>query len=103
MARFYVKKDNEFDTEWNVFSTVVDDFLYSKFMSFDELKALVIGELIVAKYKELDTLLTSRPQLNTMSYEDAVERVKRRAQTGFCEFKGSMCETCEIQTECPWK
>lgn len=43
MARAYVEKDGE----WNVFSTVVDDFLYSSFMSFDELKALVVGEVVI--------------------------------------------------------
>ena len=34
---------------------------------------------------------------------DDVEDVILKSQADFCEFKGSMCETCEMQTECPWK
>ena len=68
MARYYVPKDDL----WNIFSTVVDDFLYSDFMSFEELKALVIGEVVVNKIKDLETLLTEKPVLNIMSYEDAI-------------------------------
>ena len=74
MARAYVEKDGE----WNVFSTVVDDFLYSDFMSFDELKALVIGEVVITKIKDLETLLTDRPVLGTMSFDEAMDIIERR-------------------------
>ena len=72
MARYYVKKDEK----WNVFSSIVDDFLYSDFMSFEELKALVIGEVVVEKLKDLETLLTNRPKLNTMPFSETIEIIK---------------------------
>lgn len=74
MARAYVEKDGE----WNVFSTVVDDFLYSSFMSFDELKALVVGEVVITKIKDLETLLTDRPVLCTMPFDEAMDIIERR-------------------------
>ncbi len=74
MARYYVEKDGM----WNVFSTVVDDFLYSDFMTFDELKALVVGEVVVDKLNDLETLLTDKPILNRMPYEMATELVRER-------------------------
>ena len=74
MARYYVEKDGM----WNVFSTVVDDFLYSDFMSFDELKALVIGEVVVDKLNDLDSLRTDKPTVNKMPYEMAIELVRER-------------------------
>ena len=74
MARYYVEKDGM----WNVFSTVVDDFLYSDFMTFDELKALVIGEVVVDKLADLESLKTDKPILNKMPYEMAIESVRER-------------------------
>ena len=75
MARFYVRKNDK----WNIFSSIVDDFLYDGFMPFDELEAVVIGEMVVDKMKDLGTLLTDRPALNTMTYEEAMDR-KRTAE-----------------------
>lgn len=74
MSRYYVEKDGM----WNVFSTIVDDFLYSQFMTFTELKALVIGEVVVDKLADLETLKTDKPILNKMPYEMAVELVRGR-------------------------
>ena len=74
MSRYYVEKDGM----WNVFSTIVDDFLYSDFMTFTELKALVIGEVVVDKLADLETLKTDKPILNKMPYEMAVELVRER-------------------------
>lgn len=76
MSRYYVEKDEM----WNVFSTVVDDFLYSDFMTFDELKALVIGEVVVDKLNDLETLKTDKPILNKMPYEMAIELVRERQE-----------------------
>lgn len=73
MSRYYVEKDGM----WNVFSTIVDDFLYSKFMTFTELKALVVGEVVVAKLADLETLKTDNPILNKMPYEEAVKRIRK--------------------------
>ena len=77
MSRYYVEKDGM----WNVFSTIVDDFLYSEFMTFTDLKALVIGEVVVDKLADLETLKTDKPILNKMPYEMAIELVRER-QTG---------------------
>lgn len=74
MPRYYVEKDGM----WNVFSTIVDDFLYSEFMTFTELKALVIGEVVVNKLAELETLKTDKPILNKIPYEMAIESVRER-------------------------
>lgn len=74
MSRYYVEKDGM----WNVFSTLVDDFLYSDFMTFTELTALVIGEVVVDKLADLESLKTDRPVLNKMPYEMAIELVRER-------------------------
>ncbi len=78
MPRFYVQKENK----WNIFSTIVDDFILDNFVDFQELKKYVIDneikELIINRNKELDTLLTEQPVLNTMFYEDAIERINIR-------------------------
>ena len=74
MSRYYVEKDGM----WNVFSTIVDDFLYSDFMTFTELKALVIGEVVVDKLADLESLKTDKPILNKMPYEMAIEFVRER-------------------------
>ena len=78
MPRYYVEKNNK----WNIFSSIVDDFLYDDFVDFNILKELVIKELIddlvEQKNKDLDSLLTDRPIVNTMFYEDAIERIKIR-------------------------
>lgn len=74
MARYYVEKDGE----WNVFSTIVDDFLYSEFMTFRDLTALVISEAVVDKLADLETLRTDKPILNKMPYEMAIELVRER-------------------------
>ena len=76
MPRYYVEKDNK----WNIFSSIVDDFLYDDFVDFNVLKGLVIKEavdnLVEEKQKDLDSLLTDQPIVNTMFYEDAIERIK---------------------------
>lgn len=76
MPRYYVKKNNK----WNIFSSIVDDFLYDDFVDFNVLKDLVIKEavdnLVEEKEKDLDSLLTDQPIVNTMFYGDAIERIK---------------------------
>lgn len=71
MARYYVEKDGR----WNIFSTVVDDFLYSEFMTFANLKRVVVDELVADKLVELETLKTDNPTLNRMSYKEALNRI----------------------------
>lgn len=71
MPRFYVKNDKGL---WNIYSTIIDDYLWVEFVEFDEVKTYVIGEAVMDKIKELDTLLTNKPRLNVMSYEEAEQR-----------------------------
>lgn len=71
MARYYVEKGGR----WNIFSTVVDDFLYSEFMTFANLKRVVVDELVADKLVELETLKTDNPTLNRMSYKEALNRI----------------------------
>ena len=79
MPRYYVENK---DHKWNIFSSVIDDFLYSEFIDFEQLKDLVIEEAIIhlieEKTKDLESLLTEQPIVNTMFYEDALERIKMR-------------------------
>ena len=79
MPRYYVENKEH---KWNVFSSIVDDFLYDDFVDFNVLKGLVIKEavynLVEERNKDLDSLLTNQPLINTMFYEDAIERIKLR-------------------------
>lgn len=72
MPRFYV----EHKDKWNIYSTIVDDYLLNDFVDFKELKEAVIGEMVVERNEELDTLLTDNPRLNVMSYKEAEETRK---------------------------
>lgn len=80
MARFYVEKDGE----WNIFSTVIDDFIFDEFVCLDALKARLIYERYKELTEDIDSLLTDKPSVNVMDYEEAVER------------RGE-------QTDCSWK
>ena len=71
MPRFYVKNGKGL---WNIYSTIIDDYLWNEFTEFDDVKTYVIGESVMDKIKELDTLLTNKPRLNVMSYEEAEQR-----------------------------
>lgn len=73
MARFYVK-DSE--GKWNVWSSVTDSYLFSSFMSFDQLKEIIIKELVEQKTNELNSLLTDNPQLNVKPYEECEEELR---------------------------
>ena len=72
MPRFYV----EHKGKWNIYSTIVDDYLLDRFVGFKELKKVVLAETLKDRTKELDTLLTDNPILNVMSYKDAEETRK---------------------------
>ena len=72
MPRFYVENKGK----WNIYSTIVDDYLLNDFVDFKELKEAVMGEMIVERNEELDTLLTDNPRLNIMSYKEAEEKRK---------------------------
>lgn len=82
MPRFYVENK---ENKWNIFSSIIDDFLYDEFVDFKVLKDLVIKEavdnLVEERNKDLDSLLTECPLVNTMFYEDAIERIKIREES----------------------
>lgn len=79
MPRYYVENKEH---KWNIFSSIIDDFLYDDFVDFKVLKGLVIKEavdnLVEKRNKDLDSLLTDQPLVNTMFYGDAIERIKLR-------------------------
>lgn len=74
MPRFYVKNKED---KWNVFSTIVDDFLYYDWLSFEDLVEVIVCELVKNKKKELKTLLTDKPELNVMSYDEAMRKTRK--------------------------
>ena len=74
MPRFYVKNKED---KWNVFSTIVDDFLYYDWLSFEDLVEVIVCELVKNKRKELKTLLTDKPELNVMSYDEAMRKTRK--------------------------
>ena len=75
MPRYYVEKNGE----WNIFSTIVDDFILDEFVCLDALKARLLYERYKELTKDIDSLLTDKPSVNVMDYEEAMER--RREQT----------------------
>lgn len=81
MARYYVENKEH---KWNIFSSIVDDFLYDDFVDFNILKGLVIKEevdnLVEKRNKDLDSLLTEQPVVNTMFYEDAIETIESKRE-----------------------
>ena len=70
MARYYVEKDGG----WNIFSTVVDDFLFDEFICLDALKARLLYERFKELTEDIDSLLTDNPRVNVMTYSEAIER-----------------------------
>lgn len=77
MARFYV----EHNGEWNIFSTIVDDFLLDEFVCIDALKAHLLYERYKELTEDIDSLMTDRPRVNVMSYTEATERMRKTEPT----------------------
>ena len=75
MARYYVEKDGE----WNIFSTIIDDFLFDEFICLDALKARLLYKRFKELTEDMDSLLTDNPRVNVMAYSEAIER--RQADT----------------------
>lgn len=71
MPRFNVSLP---DGRWQVFSTIVDDFV-SEPMTFDELKDFRL-KYYGATYEETETLLTDKPQCNRMTYEEVMDYMR---------------------------
>ena len=103
MARYYVEKDGE----WNIFSTVVDDFLFDEFICLDALKARLLYERFKELTEDIDSLLTDNPRVNVMTYSEAVERKQADTpQTDLSEeefVEGMKNLKMEVkQTDCGW-
>lgn len=77
MPRFYVKND---DGYWNVFSTIIDGYIYDDFIPFCEMKSRILQETLRVKNAELNTLRTDNPRLNIMPLEEAEESIRRRME-----------------------
>ena len=60
------------DGRWRCLSTVVDDWITEP-MDFESYKAWRREEYTRQTDEESDSLLTDRPRINVMSYEDAVK------------------------------
>ena len=92
MARFYV----EHNGEWNIFSTVVDDFILDEFVCLDALKARLLYERYKELTEDIDSLMTDRPRVNVMSYTEATERM-RKTEPQTCSVNGRPydCGNCE--------
>ena len=104
MARYYVEKDGE----WNIFSTIIDDFIFDEFICLDALKARLLYERFKELTEDMDSLLTDNPRVNVMTYSEAVERKQADTpQTNLVEDSPSLvkdlvkdtpqtdCDTCK--------
>ena len=97
MARYYVEKDGE----WNIFSTIIDDFLFDEFICLDALKARLLYERFKELTEDMDSLLTDNPRVNVMTYSEAIERKQADTPQTDCPFKDVPC-SCGEQDECEW-
>ena len=74
MPRYYVKNK---ENKWNIFSSIIDDFLCEEWLEFEELEKMVITDVINKKREELKSLLTDKPELNIMNYEEAIKMCRK--------------------------
>lgn len=71
MPRFYVKDNSD---NWNIFSTIMDDYIFNEFKEFSKMKEFILKE----RERELDSLLTDRPELNIISKATADEIIRNK-------------------------
>ena len=64
------------DGRWQIFSTVVDDFVTEP-MSFDELRAYRRALYGTSSDRDTESLLTDKPTIDRMDYEEACERMRQ--------------------------
>lgn len=101
MARYYVEKDGE----WNIFSTIIDDFLFDEFICLDALKARLLYERFKELTEDIDSLLTNNPRVNVMTYSEAIERKQDDTPQTDCYITEDR-DTQVLdawQTDCGWK
>lgn len=71
MPRFYVQRP---DGLWNIFSTVLDEYI-SEGLTLDGIKKFRADDFNKNNEREVNSLLTERPELNIMSFDEAEERI----------------------------
>lgn len=76
MPRYYVENNGE----WNIFSTIIDDFLFDEFICLDALKARLLYERYKQLTEDIDSLLTDKPKVNTMSYSEAMMHINEQTE-----------------------
>lgn len=76
MSRIYTKKGDK----WNIYSTVIDDFLFNTWISYDDLVKWVIQDMAENKKLDLQSLLTDKPVVNYMPYEELIEEYPPRGE-----------------------
>lgn len=81
MPRFYVKRDQF--PEWQIFSTETDNYVLDDWVSFGHLMDKVLDEQIEATVKDMTSLLTSKPKVNTMTEAEADRLIKEAAEDGY--------------------
>lgn len=72
MARFYVRRP---DGLWNIFSTVCDEYI-AEGLTLDGIKKFRIDDFKKNNEREVNSLLTERPELNVMSFDEAEECIR---------------------------
>lgn len=76
MPRYYVEKNGE----WNIFSTITDDFIFDEFVCLDALRVRLLYERYKELTEDIDSLLTDKPRVNVMTYEEAMERCREQTK-----------------------
>ena len=92
MPRYFVENKGK----WNIFSTIVDDFLFDEFVCITALKVRLLYEEHKRIEEDINSLLTDRPKVNVMSYEEAMELIRKN------ESDSEKPNNCKVQTiRCP--
>ena len=70
MPRYYVR--NPKTGRWNIYSTIVDDFILDEWATFDDLKHYAVSEAAEEKRKDIESLKTGNPRVNVMPFDAAM-------------------------------
>ena len=93
MPRYFVENKGK----WNIFSTIVDDFLFDEFVCITALKVRLLYEEHKRIEEDINSLLTDRPKVNVMSYEEAMELIRKDepSNSKIEQVKQRSCDTCK--------
>ena len=93
MSRFFVKND---EGKWNIYSHVIDNFLFDEWVTYDEMVDELCKEEIKKLKENLATLLTDHPRMTVMGYEEAMQRIRESSQEYLREQAEKTNETPEF-------